>query len=120
MILVIDDDVLVLQLARKILERAGYGVLTAEDGIEALDLYKAREEEIALVFCDMVLPRLGGMSLFLQLREINPKVKVIFTSAYLEAEAKRNLMNVGAIDFIQKPYIPEQILNSIRAALSSP
>jgi DNA-binding NtrC family response regulator len=95
-------------------------VLTAENGIEALDLYKLHQEEIALVFCDMVLPRLGGLSLFLQLREINPKVKVIFTSGYLDAGAKRNLMNVGAIDFIEKPYTPEKILNSIRAALNNP
>ena len=117
MILVVEDELPMLNLLKGILEGEGYRVLTAKDGIEAVDIYSRHKDEVDLVLCDMALPKLGGWTVFLALRERNPHVRMILTSGYLDPKVKSEMVKGGVKDFIPKPYVPEVILSSIREAL---
>lgn len=86
LVLVVDDEPAVRALARNILERAGFGVVSAVDGREALELYKERGHEIRLVVLDMTMPHLDGEACFLALRELDPDAKIVMTSGYSEQE----------------------------------
>jgi two-component system, cell cycle sensor histidine kinase and response regulator CckA len=116
-ILVVEDEVLLLDMIHILLETHGYKVLTAVDGQEAVDLYKEHVSEIALVLTDMGLPKLTGMDEFEKLKAINPNVKLIFASGYIEPEMKTQLIQTGAKDFLQKPYVLTEVLTKIRKAL---
>lgn len=116
-ILVIEDEEHQLKLLTQILERAGYAVLGARDGLEAKEIYRQRANEIDLVISDMALPKLGGWAVYLMLKEINPDVKAILTSGYLDPKVKTDLVRGGAKDFIPKPYTPEIVLESVKRVL---
>ena len=103
-ILVVDDEEQIRALTKEMLELFGYSVLTAEDGLAAIDIYKERHRDISLVLLDVVMPRLGGHGCFTELKKINPRVKVIVSTGYsIEGEATK-IMDNGAAAFIQKPY----------------
>jgi DNA-binding NtrC family response regulator len=118
-ILVVEDEIPMLNLLKKILNDAGYRVLTAKDGIEAIDVYSRHRDEVDLVLCDMALPKLGGWTVFLALRERNPNVRMILTSGYLDAKVRSDMMKGGVRDFIPKPYDPETIVRSVQLALGA-
>jgi DNA-binding NtrC family response regulator len=117
MILVVEDEIPMLNLLKKILEDAGFRVLLAKDGIEAIDVYSRNQSEVDLVLCDMALPKLGGWTVYLALKERNPQVKMILTSGYLDPKVKSDMVKGGVRDFIPKPYVPETIVKSVRQAL---
>jgi CheY-like chemotaxis protein len=117
MILVVEDELPMLNLLKKILEDAGFRVLMAKDGIEAIDVYSRHQSDVDLVLCDMALPKLGGWTVYLALKERNPQVKMILTSGYLDPKVKSDMVKGGVRDFIPKPYVPETIVKSVRQAL---
>jgi signal transduction histidine kinase/CheY-like chemotaxis protein len=117
-ILVVEDEKSLLDLARIIFESKGYTVLTAKDGIEAVEMYQEHRENISLVFTDIGLPGLNGREVFAKLKEMNPDVKVIFTSGIF-IDIKAALLKDGAKDFIQKPYKQEDVLRRIREVLDA-
>ncbi len=118
-ILVVEDEELLLNMVRALLEENGYTVFTALDGKGALAVYDLHRNEIKLVLTDMGLPRLSGTEVFIRLREINPDIKVILVSGYLDAELKTELLKAGARAFLQKPYVPGEVLRIIREVLDS-
>ncbi len=115
-ILVVEDEKSLLDLARIMFESKGYTVLAAKDGIEAVEMYRLHREKISLVFTDIGLPGLNGREVFAKLKEINPDVKVIFTSGIF-TDIKAALLKDGAKDFIQKPYKQEDVLQKIKEVL---
>jgi len=116
-LLVVEDEESLLRLVKGLLQEKGYQVFTARDGLEAVETYNKHRDEIALVFADMGLPILGGWEAFLKMKELNPSVKVVFGSGYLDPNAKSELLKLGAKDFLQKPYTPDTILRRIREVL---
>jgi two-component system cell cycle sensor histidine kinase/response regulator CckA len=118
-ILVVDDEPVVSRTARLALQRYGYTVLTAHNGREAVDLFRAVSSEIDLVLLDMTLPVMSGEVAFQALRAIRPDVRVLATSGYSEVEA---LSRFGAeIDgFIQKPYKAATLAEKVHAILTRP
>ncbi|HEY1373374.1 MAG TPA: response regulator [Candidatus Binatia bacterium] len=118
-ILVVEDELPHLAFLKNLFEKAGYSVLTAKDGIEAIATYKLRQESIDVVLCDMALPSLGGWTVFMSLREIDPAVKMILTSGYLNEQVKSSFVEGGVKDFIVKPYAAEAVLQSVRRALEN-
>lgn len=118
-ILVVEDEPPHRMLLKSIFENAGYKVLTAKDGIEAIDVYRRQADTVDLVVCDMALPSLGGWTVYLSLKEIDPGVKMILTSGYLDEQVKSSFVAGGVKDFIAKPYAAETLLQSVREALAT-
>jgi len=116
-ILLVDDEEVVLNVSRMILEALGYKVFMARSGQEAIEVYKAKKEEIDLVILDMIMPGMGGENTFDLLKTINPNLKVILSSGYsLNGEATR-IMEQGCQAFIQKPFSAKDLSQKIREAL---
>jgi two-component system, cell cycle sensor histidine kinase and response regulator CckA len=118
-ILLVEDEQNLLGLMKTALERAGYAVLTAMDGLSAIKTYSLNKDKIALVLTDLGLPKLDGAAVFTSLMEIDPKVKIILASGYLDPTLKSNLLRSGAKEFIQKPYSPNVVLRKIREVLDA-
>jgi two-component system cell cycle sensor histidine kinase/response regulator CckA len=118
-ILVVEDEKSLLDLACLMFESKGYTVLAAKDGNDAVELYKQHREKISIVFTDIGLPGLDGKEVFTKLKEMDPDVKVIFTSGIF-TDIKAALLKDGAKDFIQKPYKQEDVLRKIREVLDAP
>jgi CheY-like chemotaxis protein len=117
-VLVVDDEDLVLRLAQSVLEAAGYEVLTATNGIEALDVYAARPARIDAVLLDMTMPVMGGEEAMAQLVSRWPDVVVIATSGYDREEAERRFAPHPA-GFLQKPFTSAQLTSKIAEVLKS-
>jgi len=118
LVLVADDEAGVRALAQHILERAGFRVVTAADGREALALYKRHGREIRLVVLDMTMPHLSGEDCFLALRELDPNAKIVMTSGYSEQEVVAHFVGKGLAGFLQKPYKADLLLGKVRDILN--
>ena len=118
-ILFIEDEEALRSLAKGILVSKGYTVLTAEDGMQGVELYRSHQKEIAVVLSDIGLPILGGQDVFRKIRAINPEAKVIFASGFFDPETKAEMYKAGLKDFIQKPYMQDEVLQKIRAAIDA-
>ncbi|MEW6156986.1 MAG: response regulator [Verrucomicrobiota bacterium] len=116
-LLFVEDEELLLDLMKSLLEEQGYKVFTARDGLEAVQVFKQHAAEIELVIADMGLPKIGGWEVFRRIKEVKPDVKAILASGYLEPNLKTSLLKAGALDFVQKPYIPKEIFERIRRVL---
>jgi two-component system cell cycle sensor histidine kinase/response regulator CckA len=103
-ILVVDDEEMIKDLARDILARYGYAVLTAGGGEEAVEIYRQYKKEIAVVVLDIVMPDVGGREVFRRIREIDPAAQVIISSGYNQERDATDLLKEGAVTFVQKPY----------------
>ena len=103
-ILVVDDEEMIKDLARDILARYGYTVLTAGGGEEAVEVYRQHKKEISVVILDIVMPDVGGREVFRRIREIDPAAQVIIASGYNQERDANDLLQEGALRFVQKPY----------------
>ena len=112
-ILVAEDDAMVCNLTVKILERAGYQVIVARDGAEAIDLFERFTEEIALAILDVVMPRKGGREVYESIKARRPDVPVLFHSGYSYEAIGRDHLPEGEYHLIQKPYQPQDLLQRV-------
>jgi CheY-like chemotaxis protein len=115
-ILVVDDEELLRQLTRAVLENAGFRVLTAADGLESLELYRKGREDIALVVLDLAMPGMSGEEVLRELRALDPNVKVLISSATVNGDA---LLQAGAQAIVKKPFRVDQLLRSVQQALAA-
>jgi PAS domain S-box-containing protein len=115
-ILLVDDEALVRNLGRAILEGFGYRILLANDGQEAIEVYRRERQRIDLVILDLTMPRLSGRDALHQLLEINPNVRVVFASGY-SAEHITEEDHEHIYGFVSKPYRPEDLALAVRTAL---
>lgn len=118
-ILLVEDEDLVSELAKRILERAGYTVLTAADGREALNLYEKERERISAVILDVILPHMGGKQCLHELRKIDPNVKVLLTSGHPVYASSKEMREFAAKGFVGKPYKIKEMLRAVRDVLDS-
>jgi len=116
-VLVIDDEEAIRQVTSDILGSYGYRVRLACDGEEGVAAYRRQARQIDLVILDMVMPRQGGRETFLQLQEINPKVRVLFSTGYSQNEKVNEILALGVKGFIQKPYQIRDLLAKVREIL---
>lgn len=115
-VLVVDDDETVRTVTRRILERSGFTVLLAPDGLQALQVYRATPG-VALVILDMTMPHMDGEECFRELRHLDPTVRVLLTSGYNEQDATERFVGKGLAGFIQKPYRPADLLSKVEEVL---
>lgn len=113
-VLLVDDDETILGIGRLMLERLGFSVLTAGDGQEAVEIFRFRGKEIALVLLDLTMPRMNGEEAFRELRRIDPGVRVVLSSGYSEQEIAARFAGRGLAGFIQKPYQVERLRETLK------
>lgn len=118
-ILLVEDEEPVRRGACRILSRAGYTVLEARHGAEALEIVGRWEHEIDLVVTDVVMPVLGGRELVTQLERLQPQVPVIYMSGYIDDTVGRteDIVSSTAL-FLQKPFSPQNLLAAVQDALA--
>jgi len=118
-ILLIEDEEALMTLAKSILVSRGYTVLTAGDGMQGVEIYRSRQKEIAVILSDIGLPKLSGNDVFKKIRQINPEAKVIFASGFFDPEMKSEMFKAGLKNFIQKPYMQDEVLLKIRETIDT-
>ena len=118
-ILLVDDESYIRDLAKQILTRFGYTVLTSVDGESALALYREKKEHISLVLLDLSMPGMGGQRCLEELIKIDPDAKVMIASGYSAEEPKAAAMKAGARGFISKPYAIKKILKAVRVVMDA-
>ena len=116
-ILLIDDEEVVLIVTRRMLRMLGYSVITVSSGPEALEVYRSRRDEIALVILDLIMPGMGGREVFERLKRINAGVRVILSSGYSVEGQAQDVIDQGAMAFIQKPFSANNLSEKIREVL---
>jgi PAS domain S-box-containing protein len=119
-VLLIDDEKIIIDVGRQMMEGLGYTVLTSRKGEEALQLYRQSQNHIDLVILDIVMPHMGGREVFSRIRQINPKAKVLLSSGYSLNGQARDIMAQGCNGFIQKPFDAIQLSRKIREVLDVP
>lgn len=124
MVMVVDDEQILRQIAREILEEIGFSVILAEDGEEAVAIYRKEYERIRVVLLDMLMPKLSGNEVYSKMKKINPDVKVILTSGFRKDKRVEQALNAGADGFIKKPYnfkrLSEMIFQVLKRKSKSP
>ena len=103
-ILFVDDEELVLLSGANLLRSMSYEVISASDGMEALDLYNRDKEKISLAIIDLIMPKISGLELFGMLKKINPGLEIILCSGLCTEETEYEVLNSGASAVIMKPY----------------
>ncbi len=118
-LLVVDDQKMLRTLAEGILKRMGYSVLSAEDGVEAVELFREHQDKITGVLCDMSMPRMDGLETLSALRELSPGLPFILASGYSEEEVLQGIRDEKPHAFLSKPYRREQLCEALRLALGT-
>ena len=117
-ILIVDDEEVVRKLAREMLHRAGYDVVTVTGSTEAVAWYRAHPHEADLVIIDMVMPGKDGQECFKALKAIDPAVRAILSTGYgLDGHAQDTL-DAGMVGYVQKPYHMEDLVTAVADALA--
>jgi len=111
MILLVEDEEAYREVLARILTKAGYEVLEAADGIEALSLLE--KSKVDLIISDILMPRLNGYALVARVRAKWPTIPVILTTGFLSHDAAKNMMS-GSVEFIPKPINAERLIEMIR------
>ncbi|MDG2308846.1 MAG: response regulator [Candidatus Binatia bacterium] len=117
-VLVVDDEELVRNLMVTILEDAGFEVLTANDGVEALEVFEANSDRIRLILLDMMMPRMNGEEVYTEIRAKNPETSIILMSGFSEEQATRGILGDDA-KFLKKPFQINALLDTIQRILDS-
>ncbi len=117
-ILMVDDEPMLLNIARAVLQQAGYTVRLAADGEKAVEVYREEHQSIDLVVLDRTMPRLSGQEALRQMRQITPAVPVLIASGYSSEQLSDEEREI-VLDFLAKPYSPADLLAAVRAALET-
>jgi CheY-like chemotaxis protein len=118
-VLVVEDDASIRRLARRALQRRGYTVLDAPDGVAALELCARHEGRIDLMLTDVVMPSLGGAELAAQLRHFRPATRVLYMTGYAPDAPTRRVLDRSSADVLEKPFTPAVLARRVRAALDA-
>ena len=118
-ILLVEDDPQVRNIAYNSLKSLGYDVYKASNGVDALNMYNKNKIKIDLLISDIVMPKLGGKELAEKLYKIDPKIKILFTSGYIDDQKLRNEILNKKVNFIYKPFSFHSIAHKVRDVLDT-
>jgi CheY-like chemotaxis protein len=118
-VLVVEDEPSLRSFAQMVLESTGFQVRTAADGQQGLEAFVEHRQEIVAVLLDLTMPRMDGLEVLRQLRQLAPNVPVLLMSGYNEHEVSKRCAEIGASGFIQKPFAPNDLVVRVCALLSS-
>ncbi len=118
-ILFVDDEEMIIDVGKLLLERLGYKVLTAESGKEAIEVYEENKENIHMVILDMIMPGMGGGKTYDKLKEVSPEIKVLLSSGYSINGQATEILERGCTGFIQKPFNIKELSQKLREILDN-
>jgi len=118
-VLFVDDEEIIRRIGTQILEKQGYRVLTACDGIEALEVYRKRGDTVKCVILDLVMPRMDGMQTFRQLRRISPELGIILTTGYGDEEIRKRFGGLKLQGLLRKPFSAGSLLKMVGETIGS-
>jgi CheY-like chemotaxis protein len=116
-LLIVDDEDMIINICKRLLQEIGHKVLIAKSGKEALEIYEKNKDEIAMVILDMIMPDMGGGETYDKLKEIDPQVKVLLASGYSINGKASEILARGCNGFIQKPFTMENLSHKINEIL---
>ncbi len=116
-VLLVDDEPVIREVARHMLESIGYDVIVANDGEHALALYHEHGDSIDLVLTDFVMPGMNGIELLAALRQVNPHVALVIASGFRLDASEADLRHDGARGFLSKPFVVAELARVVAAAL---
>jgi PAS domain S-box-containing protein len=116
-VLLVEDEEGLRRVAQRALEKVGYKVVTAGDGMEALEVYRRRPSDIQLIITDVVMPKLGGVALYRALRQEGHGVRFLFTSGYAADEILQGDLADGDLALLQKPWTLADLTHRVREVL---
>jgi len=116
-VLLVEDEAMVRNLMKTSLESSNYRVLTAVDGVEAVERFEKNNKTINVIVMDIGLPKLNGWDAYKKIQAKNPAIKAIFISGYADPELKEEIISKEKHSFLQKPFSPLALLRQIRKAL---
>lgn len=117
-ILIAEDNEQVRMLAEIVLTQNGYHVITAENGLKALDLFLSGDHKVQLLLTDLNMPGLNGTELYDRLKESDQKMRVIYMSGYPDDILSNETARDSCVFFVQKPFTIESLLSKVRDALN--
>ena len=115
-IMVVDDSAMSRRTMRRILETAGYDVVEADEGMAALELYFLEKPD--LVFLDLVMKGMYGLDVLEKLRELDASARVVVASADIQSSTRTMVEEGGALAFINKPFVVDQVLAAVNTVLA--
>jgi signal transduction histidine kinase/CheY-like chemotaxis protein len=118
-ILVAEDEPMVRDLAIRILTGAGYSVLVAKDGVEAVEIFEANADDVSLALLDAVMPKLTGHQAYERIKLMNPGLPVVFCSGYDPETGQGGLLLNEGVPIVQKPFDPDVLLRTVREVLDA-
>jgi CheY-like chemotaxis protein len=114
-VLLVDDEAMIRTIGRAVLEKEGFRVLTAEDGVEAVEVFTREHATVSLVVLDVTMPRMSGRDALRHMLEIDPSVRVLFSTGYSSLDLAEM---EGTVGLLAKPYRPHELLAAVQTALS--
>ncbi|MFM1941668.1 MAG: hypothetical protein RI897_650 [Verrucomicrobiota bacterium] len=118
-LLLVDDEAAVRKVAAKLLEKAGFNVHTAEDGASALHLFQQQPDTYRAVILDLTMPRMDGATAIKAIRKISSHTPLLMMSGYSEGDTVKLACSSPSTAFIQKPFGPDELLNTLQQLLES-
>ncbi len=116
-VLLVDDEDMIIEIGKEMLEKMDYKVFATRNGAEAVKIFKENKDIIDLVILDMIMPDMGGGETYDRMKEINPDVKVLLSSGYSVNGEATSILERGCSGFIQKPFSMKDLLSKIRVIL---
>ena len=118
-ILIVDDHETIWDFLIDALQKLGYSVLLAENGLDAVEIYEANPKQIDLVLLDMIMPKAGGHQTFYKIRAIDPEAKILLSSGFVSEAEVHDLLQQGACGFLPKPHRLPAVARAIREVLDN-
>jgi CheY-like chemotaxis protein len=116
-VLLAEDDPMLRKMTRIVLESAGYRVIPAEDGEDAVAKFREHGDTIQLLVFDLIMPKKNGKEAYEEIRNIRPGIKTLFTSGYsMDVISKKEMLDQG-VDILQKPVLSKELLTKVRETL---
>ncbi|RLB12174.1 MAG: hypothetical protein DRG63_12050 [Deltaproteobacteria bacterium] len=117
MLLLVDDEEIIVNTTKAMLEHLGYAVITAMSGEEAVEIFQEQAQDIDLVILDLGMPGMGGKICMKELNKIRPETQVIIASGYSQIDQEEDITKMGIAGFVGKPYQIEDLDRMIREVL---
>ncbi len=118
-ILIVDDHETIWDFLIEALQKLGYSVLLAENGLDAVEIYEENPDQIDLVLLDMIMPKAGGHQTFYKILAIDPEAKILLSSGFVSEAEVHDLLQQGACGFLPKPHRLPAVARAIRDVLDN-